>query len=57
VFIITAIVYAVGALGFVLLGKGETQEWAVTSKQALQIKEDAIEDGTNEDEKEKFQLK
>ncbi len=56
-FIITAIVYAVGALGFVLLGKGETQEWAVTSKQALQIKEDAIEDGTNEDEKEKFQLK
>ncbi len=56
-FIITAVVYAVGALGFILLGRGETQKWAVSNKQALQIRADAIENGTNEDEKEKFQLK
>ena len=36
-FIITAVVYAVGALGFILLGRGETQKWAVSNKQALQI--------------------
>ena len=28
-FIITACVYVVGALGFILLGQGQTQEWAL----------------------------
>ena len=27
-FIITAIVYLIGALAFIVLGQGETQEWA-----------------------------
>lgn len=28
VFIVTAVVYLVGALAFIILGQGETQEWA-----------------------------
>lgn len=37
-FIITAAVYLLGAIGFVLLGSGEPEPWA-TQKPSLELKE------------------
>ena len=41
VFLITAVVYLVGALAFIVLGQGETQEWA--KKQEVKPADDCEE--------------
>jgi hypothetical protein len=41
VFIITAVVYLVGALAFIILGQAETQEWA--KKQEVKSVDDSEE--------------
>jgi hypothetical protein len=56
VFIITAVVYVIGALGFIILGQGETQEWATNKPATLPVtNSDSHEE--HDDEKEKFELK
>jgi len=56
VFIISAVIYLLGAVLFGILGTGETQHWATSKKEAVQVSYVAEESSENHGANEKTKI-